>query len=150
MMREERGLRSIIRYLIGAALLLLAIAGCSGSRGSARSHEGDCRVEGATGTCQGAFQRIRGRYVHPLDALQAPEGVPVQIELQVSVQEGALHVQLSAADDRLLAATARSGEPALLMGSLAPGIDEPLALILQVTGSRAASGVRYDIAWHPR
>ncbi len=129
---------------LGPALLALCLLGCGPA---VAGHEETCRVDGAQGVCEGAYSSIRGLHLHEVAAPSIAAGQPVEVEVQVAVDGGALRASVTSPAGEESACVARPDSPESLMAVATMGEGEVLPITLEAVERRRAVGVTYMIAW---
>jgi hypothetical protein len=133
-------------YLILFALLatlVLATACEGGTSGSVSGSRQRCSSRGSSGQCSGSFKKLSGTY--SLDVENDRVVSKAEVEVQASVQTGALKVYLKTPDDETQSIDIPAGGSGTLRGVVKGEWDGFRVYFEAVEGQ--AEGVTYEISY---
>jgi hypothetical protein len=126
------------------ATLLLTTACEGGTRGSVTGSRQRCSSKGGEGECSGSFKKLSGTY--SLDIENENVVSKAEIQVQASVQTGALKVYVKTPDDEINSVDVPVGEAATLRGTAKGEFDGFKVYFEAVEGE--AEGVKYQIRYY--
>ena len=129
-------------------VLLLSLIGCDGTGGTATGGRQSCKTTGSSGTCEGSYKKITGRFTVDVEDEFMGGGDTVEVEAPVAVENGALRVEITSPDDEAISDVARPQRPPTVIGPSKIGAFDALSVVLEVVEGEQATGVTYTIAWH--
>jgi hypothetical protein len=129
---------------LALAVTLVLCAACEGgTRGSVSGSRQRCSSSFRKGQCSGSFKKLSGTY--SLDVENDSVVSKVEVEVQASVQVGALKVYVKTPDDEIVSVDVPAGGSASLSG-LAKGEWDGFRVYFEAVEGEA-EGVTYEIAY---
>jgi hypothetical protein len=132
-----------VTWLALVIFFMVAASGCGGSGGSVRGSREMCRSAGASGSCEGHFNKLTGTYAKDFDS---GSGL-VPVEITVSVETGTALVSFELSDGSVVSGEATPGNPVTLSGEVAPVFNEIRVVFEAVT--EQAKGIDYTLNYGP-
>ncbi len=126
--------------------IIITFAACDGT-GHGRSE--NCNGSSVSGTCEGSYTKIKGKYTHRIDNILLAAGDKVEIDVELRVQQGAISVELEDEAGGVISEIAKPGENVKLNGFGTIDGFESAPVILRVNEDEEAKGVKYVISWKP-
>jgi hypothetical protein len=129
------------RTVLILALVIAAVACEGGTGGSASGSRERCHRSVGSGTCEGHFDRVTGKYTKKFEV---GSGVgPPLVDLTVSVESGTLRVSYEASDGSTVSAETTPGSPATLSGDITSTFEAITVVFESVT--EEARGIDYTL-----
>jgi hypothetical protein len=134
--------------LILALTLAISVACEGGTSGSVTNSRRSCNAGWGSGSCKGTYGKLSGTYSEDIenDSISSNEAIDVQV--QVSVEEGVIRVSVESPDGEEYSAQATPGNPAVLVG-VAEGAFEEFDVRFEAVDGEAR-GVSWEIAYQAR
>jgi len=126
-----------------AALLVLCAACEGGTSGSATGSRQRCSSTFREGQCSGSFKTLSGTY--SVDVENDSVVSKAEVEVQASVESGALRVYIKTPDDETQSVDVPAGGSATLTG-LAKGMGDGFFVYFEAVEGQV-QGVQYEIAY---
>jgi hypothetical protein len=126
-----------------AAILVLCTACEGGTHGSATGSRQRCSTKFREGQCSGSFKTLSGTY--SVDVENDSVVSKAEVEIQASVESGALRVYIKTPDDETQSVDVPAGGSATLSG-LAKGIGNGFYVYFEAVEGQA-QGVEYEISY---
>jgi len=126
--------------------LILVLAACEGgTSGSVLGSSSSCRQGGGGGSCEGRYRTLRGSYGEDVEIEGLSSFDAVQVDVEVSVEEGNVRVSIETPDGERPGVDAAPGQPARLLGVATGEMDGFEVRFEAVDGE--ASGISYTILY---
>lgn len=130
------------------ALLLAALACASGTSGGVIGSGESCRSTNGTGYCEGTYKKLSGTYGKEIEDDALSSGDAIDVQVQVSVEEGGVRLSLTAPDGSVASVDASPGNAATLSGVAEGDFGSFEVTFEALEGS--AGGVHYRIDYQVR
>jgi hypothetical protein len=127
-------------------LLLVAVTACEG--GSVSGSRERCSHKVDSGQCTGSFKKLSGTYTLSVENDRIFNDIPVQVQVQVSVESGPLKVWVKSPGDEITSVAVLPGQSATLTG-VAVGDAEKFGVKFQAIEEQAEA-VSYEITYQLR
>ena len=125
------------------AILVLGTACEGGTSGSVTGSRQRCTQRTGSGQCSGSFKTLSGTYSVDMESDSMPDSVPV--EVQASVENGALKVWIKTPEDGINSVDVPAGRSATLQG-VAKGDWDKVSVYFEAI-SEKVEGVTYEIVY---
>jgi hypothetical protein len=127
-------------------LLLVAVTACEG--GSVSGSRERCSHKVDSGQCTGSFKKLSGTYTLSVENDRIFNDIPVQVQVQVSVESGPLKVWVKSPGDEITSVEVSPGRTATLAG-VAVGDADKFGVKFQALEEQAEA-VSYEITYQLR
>ena len=135
-------------YVIVALALVVSVACEGGTSGSVTNSRRSCREGWGSGSCKGSYGKLSGTYSENIENDSISSNEAIDVEVQVSVEEGTIRVSVESPDGEELSAQATPGNPATLV-AVAKGSFEEFDVRFEAVDGEAR-GVSWEIAYQAR
>lgn len=133
-------------FYLTLCLLLVACAG--GTSGSIIGSSQSCRAGGGSGSCSGRIGKLTGTYGMDIEDEGIFSGDPVDVELTVSVESGAVLVSVEDPDGKMYSVEIEPGGLGRLVG-VSSGEFDGFEITFQAMEDQAA-GLSYELIYRTR
>jgi hypothetical protein len=130
---------------LALALILILVACEGGTSGSVLGSSSSCRQGAGGGSCEGRYRTLRGSYGEDVEIEGLSSSDAVQVDVEVSVEEGNVRVSIETPDGERPSVDAAPGQPARLLGVATGEMDGFEVRFEAVDGE--ASGISYTILY---
>ena len=131
--------------LVLAVILIVATACEGGTSGSVMGSRQRCSSKVNSGQCTGSFKKLSGTYSLDVENDRIFMSTPVQVQVQVSVENGPLKVWVESPGGEITSVDVAPGQPATLKG-VAEGSGEAFDVYFEAVQGQA-EGVSYEILY---
>jgi hypothetical protein len=132
--------------VLALVLLLAAMTACEG--GSVSGSRERCSHKVDSGQCTGSFKKLSGTYTLDVENDRIFNDTPVQVQIQVSVENGPLKVWVKSPGDEITSVEVLPGKTATLTG-VAVGVADEFGVKFQALEEQV-EGVSYEITYQLR